>query len=74
MTRSLPPSLAAGVLLAFSLGCATPADDAPDAVVEEAAATPAQDAPEEPVGTVYALSAESKIGFVGSKVTGSHVI
>ena len=72
MTRSLPLYLLAGVLLASAIGCANPAADAPDAVVEEPTAGPLQDAPEEPGGTVYALSSESTVGFVGAKLTGSH--
>lgn len=71
MTRSIPPCLLAGVLLASASGCANPAADAPDAVVEESGSIPAQE-PERPEGTAYALSADSTIGFVGAKITGSH--
>ena len=71
MRRSLPLHLLAGVLLAFAIGCADPAADAPDAVVEDPAASPAQES-ESPEGITYALSPDSTIGFVGSKITGSH--
>ncbi len=59
-------------LLALTAGCADPAADAPDAVVEEPAAEPAPPAEEAVAADVYQLSEESTIGFVGSKVTGSH--
>ena len=72
MTRSLPSYLLIGLLLAVSAGCANPAADAPDAVVEDATSTPTEEAPESPEGTVYALSADSSVAFVGSKITGSH--
>ena len=51
-----------------AFGCADPAADKPQAEVEAPAPTP------EPVatGTTLPLSAESKIDFIGSKVTGSH--
>ena len=71
MRRSIPLHLLAGALLVFAIGCADPAADAPDAVVEDAAASPAQE-PESTGGTAYALSPDSTIGFVGSKITGSH--
>ena len=59
-------------LLSFAaFGCANPADDAPDAVVQEPAAEP-EPAPESAETAVYSLSADSTIGFVGAKVTGSH--
>ena len=56
-------------LIALAAGCANPADDAPDAMVKEAAAAPAPVAEE---AEVYGLSEDSTIGFVGAKVTGSH--
>ncbi len=68
------PSLC--LLFAFlalaATGCADPAADAPDAVVEEPAAAPAPMAEETAAAEVYGLSEDSTIGFVGSKVTGSH--
>jgi len=55
----------------LALACADPAADAPDAVVSEAAPEPVVAA--QPLeGTVYACGEGSKVGFVGSKVTGSH--
>jgi polyisoprenoid-binding protein YceI len=61
---SLPLLLA---LLVF--GCANPADDKPEAAVSEAEPAPA--AVED--GQPYAIdTAQSKVGFVGSKITGSH--
>ena len=55
------------MLLAF--GCANPADDKPAAEVGEATAVP--EAIES--GSTYMIDVtQSKLGFVGSKVTGSH--
>ncbi|MFQ5526969.1 MAG: YceI family protein [Thermoanaerobaculia bacterium] len=51
-------------------GCADPAADAPQAVVE-ASAPPVEEASADP-GAPFAIGSESTIGFVGSKVTGSH--
>jgi polyisoprenoid-binding protein YceI len=58
------------VLLALLvLGCANPADDKPEAAVGEAEPVPA---PAES-GESYAVDVErSTLGFVGSKITGSH--
>ncbi len=70
--RSLPLYLLFAFLALAATGCADPAADAPDAVVEEPAAAPAP-AAEEPVDAAdFNLSEDSTIGFVGSKVTGSH--
>ena len=68
--KSLSPYLFVAVL-ALAAGCADPAADAPDAVVQEPAAEPAP-AAEEVAAETYLLSKDSTIGFVGSKVTGSH--
>jgi len=55
------------VALAFGAGCSNPADDKPEAKVgEETHAAPAG------TGDKYTVAEGSKIGFVGSKVTGSH--
>ncbi len=59
-------------LLLLAVGCANPADDAPDAVVNEPAVESAPTADEMAAAEVYALAADSTIGFVGAKVTGSH--
>jgi polyisoprenoid-binding protein YceI len=54
-------------LLAF--GCANPADDKPEAAVAEA--EPVPEATE--AGQSFAIdTAQSTLGFVGSKITGSH--
>jgi len=67
-------------------GCADPADETPDAIVNEAKTPAAEGAVTDPAattaepmeeaavaeGTVYTFSPTSTIGFVGSKVTGSH--
>ncbi len=70
--RSLPLYLLFALLALAAAGCADPAADAPDAVVEEPAAAPAPAAEEPVAADVYGLSEDSTIGFVGSKVTGSH--
>jgi len=54
---------------AVFVGCQNPAEDKPEAEVAEpttSTAEPAADA------VAYVVGPESKIGFVGSKVTGSH--
>ena len=68
MKRS-PILLICLVLLAV-LGCADPAKDKPQAAVDEPAPPPAAPAREE--AERYVLGEGSSIGFVGSKVTGSH--
>ena len=69
--RSLYLHLSVTVLALAAIGCADPAADAPDAVVQEPAAEPAPVA-QQPAAEVHSLSEDSTIGFVGSKVTGSH--
>lgn len=66
MKHVLNTGLAALLLLSF--GCANPASDAPEAVVEEPAPA-AETVAEAPSST---LPLGGSIGFVGSKVTGSH--
>ena len=58
------------LLLPLAVACADPAADAPKAVVEDSAPPADNEMADE--GTPYTLSADSTIGFVGSKVTGSH--
>ncbi len=70
--RTLPLYLLFALLALAAAGCADPAADAPDAVVQEPAAAPAPAAEETVAAAVYGLSEDSTIGFVGSKVTGSH--
>ncbi|MGB6222024.1 YceI family protein [Haloferula sp.] len=56
-------------LIIFALtSCENPADKTADAATKEAVAveTPLSE------GEVYVISSESEVGFVGSKVTGSH--
>jgi polyisoprenoid-binding protein YceI len=72
MRRSLPLYLLAAILLVSASGCANPATDAPDAVVEESTPKPASEAEGTVAGTVYQLSEGSSVGFVGAKITGSH--
>jgi polyisoprenoid-binding protein YceI len=66
MKAIIPIASAAALLVA---ACENPADSTTDATVGEAqekTVTPASG------GTKYAFTENSKIGFVGSKVTGSH--
>ncbi|MEM7585105.1 MAG: YceI family protein [Acidobacteriota bacterium] len=60
------------LLMLLAVGCANPADDAPDAVVQEPAAEPEPAAAEAGEATTLKLAADSKIDFVGAKVTGTH--
>ena len=56
------------MLLATVAGCADPTKDKPEAAVDEPAAEPARPAD----AARFILAEQSSIGFVGSKVTGSH--
>ena len=67
MRHVFPTCLIVLLGLASVFGCGNPADDKPEALVGEAAPVPAADS-----GTRFLISEDSKIGFVGSKVTGSH--
>jgi polyisoprenoid-binding protein YceI len=67
MKRHFLPALSLVVLLA-AFGCANPAADAPQAEVSEPAAPPAA----APAGDAVEYALAGTIGFVGSKVTGSH--
>lgn len=68
MRRSRVALLAIGTVLFFS-ACSNPADDKPKAVTGEAGAA----SPQAVTGDKYAIRPEnSRIEFVGSKVTGSH--
>ena len=51
------------------LGCANPAKDKPEAEVSAPVET---EQAAEPAGVLYSIAEESRIEFVGSKVTGSH--
>ena len=72
MNRSPRFMTAAGLTLLLALlafGCANPADDKPEAAVGEA--EPVPEATE--VGQVFTIDpSQSTLGFVGSKITGSH--
>ena len=61
----------AALTLPAMIGCADPAADAPKAVVEEAAPEAVEEV-SAPEGVEYTMTSDSTIGFVGSKVTGSH--
>ena len=61
-------ALPAAVLALSLLSCENPADKTTDADVKEAVAKTATAA----TGTKYVFTADSKIGFTGSKVTGKH--
>ena len=63
-SRILPASLAATILAS----CENPADKTTDAVVRDAV----EPAAAAPAGVKYLLADSSTLGFVGSKVTGSH--
>jgi polyisoprenoid-binding protein YceI len=56
------------LVLAAALGCADPAANKPKAVVSEAT----QEEAPAPTAARFVVTDESKINFVGSKVTGSH--
>ncbi len=66
MKHVLNTGLAALLLLSF--GCANPASDAPEAVVEEPA--PVAEPVTEVMASTWPLG--GSVGFVGSKVTGTH--
>ncbi len=71
MIRSNSIVLALGLALATT-ACSNPADGKPQAKVEDAAPQDKSAAPAA-TGNAYAVNLESsKLGFVGSKVTGSH--
>jgi len=67
MRRSLALPLCALILLA-AVGCADPTADKPKAVVDDPVSEPERTAD----SREFVLTDESSIGFVGSKVTGSH--
>jgi polyisoprenoid-binding protein YceI len=54
---------------ALFVGCQNPAEDKPEAEVAEPTASTAEPAAD---AVAYVMGPDSKIGFVGSKVTGSH--
>lgn len=59
--------LAGSVLLAAMTACANPADNVPAAAVNEPAETPVA-----AEGQRFRIAEGSTVGFIGSKVTGSH--
>ena len=69
MRASNLPKLLTLVLLTAAFGCSDPAADAPQAEVQEAATEIPAEEPS-PESTEHALA--GTIGFVGSKITGSH--
>jgi len=68
MKRS--PILLICLVLLTAFGCADPAKDKPQAAVDEPVPQPAAPAQEE--AERYVFGEGSSLGFVGSKVTGSH--
>jgi len=56
------------IVLIGAVACTNPATGKPEAVVDDAVADTTGSAE----GVVFGIGAESSIGFVGSKVTGSH--
>ena len=56
-------------LVLLCMGCSNPADDAPDAKVGDAVAAETSESTD---GVTFAIDPTSTIGFIGSKVTGSH--
>lgn len=69
--NKLIPMLAAAGLFALA-GCKNPADSAPRAEVKEAAAPKAAEAPQAGHEPLPISHEQSKVQFVGAKVTGSH--
>jgi len=57
------------VMTLASFGCADPAKDKPAAAVEEVQAVPEAT----PGAASYSIDPKSTIGFIGSKITGSHM-
>jgi len=67
MTRSTTLIPAAALALLTCVACSNPADNVPAAKVDEASPAPAA-----PTGEVFTIAEGSTLGFIGSKVTGSH--
>lgn len=72
MPRPILVLFAAVLLLPSMLACANPADDVPSAEVSEAAGAPAAAGDMAAGGRVYRIGEGSTVGFIGSKITGSH--
>ena len=68
MSRFATLTLISLALLGMTVGCSNPADDAPDAQVKEAETVETSSGG----GSSFAISPDSKIEFVGAKVTGTH--
>lgn len=64
--------ITAAVLLGLTAACSDPAADKPDAVVQEPAAGGDTAAPTGAGVKTYPIDPASKVGFIGSKITGSH--
>src|SRR5262245_30130804 len=69
MIPTLRPALFAAVAYCFLPGCSDPANKVPKSSASEPQQTSQSPAT---TGKEYVVRAESKIGFIGSKVTGSH--
>jgi len=72
MQRRFFPFVVLALSVSALTGCADPAKGKPQAAVSEPEAQAAAAAPAPTDAILYRLSPDSKIGFVGSKVTGSH--
>jgi len=71
MPRSLLILLVVVVALFGMLACANPADNVPSAEVAEATEPPAT-TDTAPAGRLFRVEPGSTVGFIGSKITGSH--
>ena len=69
-SRSTHVALVATLAAAGFMACSNPADDVPAAAVAEPSEVPAGPAGGE--ARVYVLAEGTTVGFVGSKITGSH--
>lgn len=73
MPRSIAALLAAALCLPGMFACANPADNVPPAEVKEAiGASAAAGAMEAAGARTFAVAEGSTVGFIGSKITGSH--
>ncbi|NJL28688.1 MAG: YceI family protein [Thermoanaerobaculia bacterium] len=70
--RTIAGAALPALALVLASACSDPAADKPDAVVQEAKPASETSAPAGADVKTFEISPESKIGFIGSKVTGSH--
>ena len=69
-SRLVPIALVAALACTGWMACSNPADNVPAAAVAEPVEAPA--APVDGTAQVFTLSEGTTIGFIGSKITGSH--